>query len=118
MTKAVTVNRAERAKRALNNALNERSSANYPAILEGFSEKGIPVDEIRPRENVFTYNAWLAMGRQVRRGERGVRIVTWVDAKGRQSEGDGAATERQGFRFARNTTVFHVTQTDPIGAVH
>ena len=49
---------------ALNNAKAERSFVNYPAIIEGFIEKGISADEIQPRENVFTYNAWRALKRQ------------------------------------------------------
>jgi hypothetical protein len=42
---------------------------NYGAIFQGFMEKGIPESEILPRENVFTYHAWRALGRQVRRGQ-------------------------------------------------
>ncbi|MFJ3465903.1 ArdC-like ssDNA-binding domain-containing protein [Achromobacter spanius] len=113
MSKAVKTTRAEAAQQSLKNALNERSLANYPAIFEGFEEKGIALDDIKPRENVFTYNAWLALGRQVRRGERGVKIVTWVDAKGKHAEG-GEPEAGKAFRFPRTTTVFHVSQTDPV----
>ena len=36
------------------------------------------VSDILPRENVFTYHAWRALGRQVRRGEHGVKVTTWI----------------------------------------
>lgn len=110
-------NRAQIATEALSNALAERSLANYPAILEGFIAKGIPAEQITPRENVFTYHAWRALGRQVRRGESGVKVVTWISKQGAPagdggSEGDGA--EGKPFKFSRPVTVFHVSQTDPI----
>ena len=33
------------------------STCNYSTIFEGFAARGIPMDDIRPRENVFTYRA-------------------------------------------------------------
>jgi hypothetical protein len=53
---------------ALTRAVQGQSLSNWPAIVAGFEAKGIPADDIRPRENVFTYHAWRALGRQVRRG--------------------------------------------------
>lgn len=114
MSKALKPTRTEMAKQALQNALNERSLANYPAILEGFVEKGIALEDIRPRENVFTYNAWQALGRQVRRGEHGVKVLTWVDAKGKQVQDGTDGNDQPGYRFSRTTTVFHISQTDPV----
>lgn len=69
---------AELQTTALSRAIQGQSIANYRQIMEGFLEKGIPLAEIRPRENVFTYNAWKALGRQVRKGEHGVQITTFV----------------------------------------
>lgn len=63
---------------ALSNAINRDSIANYPAIFEGFAEKGIPESEIIPRKNVFTFNAWKALGRFVKKGEHGVKVTTWI----------------------------------------
>ena len=54
---------------SLNRAKNGDSLANYQAIMQGFADKGIAANDIIPRENVFTYNAWLALNRQVRKGE-------------------------------------------------
>lgn len=99
-------------QQALNNAKAERSLSNYPAIIEGFIEKGIPADEIVPRENVFTYNAWRALNRQVRKGEHGVKVVTWIKGK----KQDEQSQESDAFKFPRSVTVFHVTQTEPVEA--
>jgi hypothetical protein len=91
---------------SLNRAKNGDSLANYQAILQGFADKGIAANDIIPRENVFTYNAWLALNRQVRKGEHGVKVVTWIPAKDKNSESS--------FMLCRRSTVFHVSQTDPI----
>jgi hypothetical protein len=97
---------------ALRNALAERSTMNYEAILSGFAEKGIALDKVVPRVNVFTYNAWRALGRQVRKGETGVQVVTWIQGKTpvQAPPAEGAQVRR----FPRTTTVFHVSQTDEI----
>jgi len=87
---------------SLDRALRSPALTNYPAIIAEFSARGIPADQIEPRVNVFTYNAWLALGRQVRKGEHGVRICVWVDV------GEGEDTKR----IPRHSTVFHVSQTD------
>jgi hypothetical protein len=98
--------------------------SNWPAIFAGFMAKGIPEHEIRPRENVFTYHAWRALGRQVRRGEHGVKVTTFVSVKGREDK-DGIETndvdgtdrpKRGAFRRPWTATVFHLSQTDPIKA--
>ncbi len=60
---------------SLNRAKNGDSLANYQAILQGFADKGIPANDIIPRENVFTYNAWLALNRQVYEFKPGVRTT-------------------------------------------
>jgi antirestriction protein ArdC len=80
---------------------------NYGNIFAGFAEKGIA--DIRPRENVFTYAAWQALGRQVKKGEHGVQCVTWVPMTKRDDNGEAHPIGRR----PRSTTVFHVSQTDP-----
>jgi hypothetical protein len=87
------------------------SMSNYPTIYGGFTAKGIPESEIKPRENVFTYNAWRALGRQVRRGEHGVKVLTFIDCQ-KRDEDTGQLKER--FRRPSSPTVFHVSQTDEI----
>src|ERR1700719_114657 len=71
---------------ALSRATSGMSVSNYPTIYGGFIQKGIPESEIKPRENVFTYNAWRALGRQVRRGEHGVRVLTFIDCQAEERE--------------------------------
>src|SRR5580704_584134 len=86
---------------ALSRAVNGLSLGNYPAIFAGFVAKGIPETAIKPRENVFTYQAWRALGRQVRRGEHGVKVVTFVEmTKENQETG-----EKKAFRRPWTTTV-------------
>ena len=68
-------------RRRLEPALANKSEANYPTILDGFVRKGIPAADIRPRENVFTYAAWRRKGRQVMKGEHGVKIPTVIDVE-------------------------------------
>ena len=101
----------ERLATALANATQNQSVANYDAIYEGFMEKGIEEEDIIPRENVLTYDAWLAKGRQVRRGEHGVKITTWVGMSFKDEE---TGEVRPGRRRPKTTTVFHISQTDPI----
>lgn len=88
-------------REALQRARTNQSLANYPAIIAGFSARGIT--DIRPRENVLTYAAWQALGRQVRKGEKGVRVSTWLTV-----ENNG-----QRVTVPKITTVFHITQTEP-----
>jgi len=104
---------------ALTRAVSGQSLSNWPAIVAGFVAKGVPEHDIRPRENVFTYNAWRALGRQVRRGEHGVKVTTYipVDAKDRDEarETDLSKPKRRTSR-PWSATVFHISQTDPIQA--
>ncbi|HEV3256595.1 MAG TPA: ArdC family protein [Gemmataceae bacterium] len=125
MTTATMSERREQIQQeALSRAVTGQALTNWPAILHGFMAKGIPEHEIRPRENVFTYHAWRALGRQVRRGEHGVKVVTFVTTRGKEDK-DGVATndldgtdkpQRGGVRRPWTATVFHVSQTDPIEA--
>ena len=101
-------------KEALTRASTGQSFGNYPAIFSGFMARGIAEIDIEPRVNVFTYNAWKALGRQVRRGEHGVKVTTYVpcDKKTRdKATGEETVTS---FRRPKVATVFHVSQTDLI----
>ncbi len=114
---------------SLQRAISGPSLANYPLIFEGFAAKGIPEADIKPRENVFTFHAWRALGRAVRKGEHGVKICSWIpcgDAGDEPSDGgspgeDGADASTQGeTKRSRgrpvNCTVFHISQTEEIAA--
>jgi antirestriction protein ArdC len=99
---------------ALDRARTGQTMTNYPAIFVGFREKGIADSDIKPRENIFTFNAWKALGRSVRKGEHGVKVVTFIDCAGKtdidQSTGETKSTN---YRKPHTTTVFHVSQTEP-----
>jgi antirestriction protein ArdC len=88
---------------ALERARSGNSALNYQAIITGFIAKGIPSSAIIPRENVLTYGAWQAINRQVRKGEKGVKVVSWIKT-----------TDKSGLEVMRPTsaTVFHITQTE------
>src|SRR5690348_17033634 len=113
-----TRKQAELQQEALSRAVSYQALSNYPAIIQGFIDKGIPASEITPRENVFTYHAWRAKGRQVRKVEHGVRVVTWIPV-GQIGEttdielADDDAPKQQGKRPC-TAVVFHVSQTDPL----
>jgi hypothetical protein len=88
---------------ALARATQHDSMSNYPAIFAGFAAKGIPSEQIEPRVNVFTFNAWQQLGRIVEKGQTGVRITTWV-----QMDKDGET-----FKRPKTVSVFHISQTKP-----
>ncbi|KGK66385.1 hypothetical protein NB99_08970 [Xanthomonas citri pv. fuscans] len=90
------------------NAVGQSSTANYAAIVEGFLQLGIAPDDIRPRENIFTFNAWRALGRVVRKGQHGVRVVTVVPCT-KKDTNTGIEVD---VKKVRRTTVFHISQTD------
>ena len=96
---------------ALGRATTNAALTNYPAIFQGFLEKGIAEADIRPRVNVFTFNAWKALGRSVRKGEHGVKVFTFISTT-RTVEGADGEQKQVGGRVARTTTVFHVSQTE------
>ena len=102
---------------ALSRAVGNQSLTNWPAIIAGFMAKGIPEIEIKPRENVFTYQAWRALGRQVRRGEHGVKVTTFVPMDKKTADIDPETGEAKRVHLGRRAwtaTVFHISQTDAI----
>lgn len=102
-----TPKRAAMAREALHRAETGQSSSNYFVIFSGMLDKGIPESEIKPRENILTFLAWRAKGRTVKRGEKGVRVITWIPVK-RTDKKTGEETKA---RIPRNAYVFHVSQT-------
>jgi hypothetical protein len=104
---------------ALDRARTSQALTNYPAIYEGFMAKGIAEADIKPRENVFTFHAWKALGRSVKKGEHGVKVVTFITIAGKidvdQETGHVAAEVKTSNTYRRPhvTTVFHISQTEP-----
>lgn len=100
--------REQIAGEALHNAITNESTMNYETIIEGFMEMGIPAEEITPRENVFTFNAWKALGRVVKKGEHGVQVLTFIQCEKKpEKEGDDPIR----YKRQKTTTVFHISQT-------
>jgi hypothetical protein len=56
---------------ALRHELNQRAGSNDLAVILAFEAEGLT--DVRPRENVFTFNAWKACGRSVLAGQKSVR---------------------------------------------
>lgn len=94
-------------QQALANAVNQQSTMNYAAISDGFTAMGVAEEDIQPRQNVFSFHAWKALGRSVKKGEHGVRVVTFVTCVKK----DKKTGEVSSFRKPHGTTVFHVSQT-------
>jgi antirestriction protein ArdC len=107
----------------------ERAARNAEALgraQSGSSEKNEAIAEMwamdcgypNPvaRVNLLTYGAWQALGRQVRKGEHGCKLETWIpigDAPERGERDENGKLRRQAMR-RKLTTVFHEAQTDAI----
>lgn len=119
ITATANPRREQMQQEALSRAVCGQALTNWPAILRGFIAKGIPEQDIRPRENVFTYHAWRALGRQVRRGEHGIKVVTFIpadrDGPADTETAEGKKVRRKARSRPWTATVFHVSQTDPVG---
>ena len=95
---------------AYSRAVGNSSARNYATIVSGFVARGISADDITPRVNVFTYNAWKAQGRQVRKGEHGIKITTFIPIPGKKDEHGKAEIKVR----PKTAVVFHVSQLDSI----
>jgi len=95
---------------ALSRAVGSQALTNYATIYQEFGARGIPEEAIQPRINVFTFHAWKALGRSVKRGEHGVRVVTWIPVPAKIAD-DWTETRKAGKR-CKIAYVFHVSQTE------
>lgn len=111
---APRLTREQLGEQALKSALSHSGTANYDAIFDGFMAMGIAPETIKPRVNVFTFNAWIALGRVVRRGQKGVQIVSVIEDSETDSQNADATTEPR--RRFKRVTVFHESQTEPLPA--
>ena len=125
-SEAAAITRERLQAEALSRAMHGQATSNLVAIVDGFKAMGIAEADIAPRENVFTFWAWKTLGRQVRKGEHGVRVTTWVesrkalrsDARDQRSDAaDDSTKASTRSRFARPVTVFHISQTEPVSGV-
>lgn len=99
---------------ALTRATSGQSLANWPEIFRHFMAAGIPEADILPRVNVLTYRALQAKGRQVRRGEKGCKVIACMATD--HEETDDATGEKKTVTKLRpwSAAVFHRSQTDPV----
>jgi len=98
---------------ALVRAETGQTFSNYPAIFRGFMAKGIPEQDIEPRVNVLTFQAWKAKGRYVRKGEHGVKVLTYIPTETEEKKEDGSKEIKYGSR-PWAATVFHISQTEEV----
>ena len=99
-----TEKQAAQQAEALNRAKNGQSLTNEAIILEAAALKGIP-DAI-PRVNVFSFNAWKAQGRIVRKGQKALcKVTTFITIRDKD-------TDKPTGKRARSVAVFHISQTD------
>ena len=94
-------------------------SKNDALVIMAFADAGIDPDQIDPRGNVLTFNAWKAAGRSVARGATGLAVQTWIPGTGKKTD-KPAPTEdgkpaRAGGMIPKTVRLFHISQTLPIG---
>ena len=65
-----------------------------------------------PERRRSAFEAWKALGRYVRKGEHGVKVVTFIDCKSKETAPDTG--ERKVIRRPWTTTVFHISQTEAL----
>ena len=93
----------------------EPNGNDIPCITE-FAARGIPESEVEtfgPHQNVRTFNAWKALGRYVRKGEKSVKLCVWRTI---ESDGIDPATGKRkpNRKIPATACVFHVSQTEPM----
>ena len=90
---------AAMAEQSYNKAVNGRSVVNDAKVISQFAERGI---DATPRVDVFTYNIWRHQkGRQVVKGEKSVKIVTFIE-------------DKYGKKRPKTAFVFHISQTEAV----
>lgn len=99
-----TIEKQEVAMQSLKRIQESTSEANVPFVIAAFANRGIAVEDIKPKENVLTFNAWKALGRYVKKGEKGVKITTMREEK----DDKGTVTRR----YPMTACVFHLSQTE------
>ena len=72
-------------------------------IAERFGDE--EVANYDPRQNCFTYQEWKRRGFQVRKGEQGLKSITFVEKK---EHGEVVA------KYPKDVTLFYQLQVDPI----
>ena len=87
-----------------------RQSKSEAKIQAYFQALGIEADEIRPRENVLTFQGWLNKGRVVEKGQHGCKLSIWKQVPKVIKNQDGSETTKT-VNLPWYYTVFHFSQT-------
>lgn len=107
--------RAARDQDAMARGSRPLPNGNDGPCVMAFAGRGIPPDQIDtfgPNQNVRTYRAWRALGRQVRKGEKSVRLTVWRPVD--DGERDGQGNPKPARTVPVTACVFHISQTDPV----
>jgi hypothetical protein len=89
---------------------------NDAVAIMAFAECGIDPEEIEPRQNVLTFNAWKGAGRRVAKGAMSVKVTVWVPKSGKDGDEKPAKEgekKKRGGMYPKTTCLFHVSQTVP-----
>ena len=93
--------------------IQEGFSKNDALVVALFAARGYDPAAIEPRENVLTYRAWQAKGRQVCKGEKSVKISTFIPIDAKIDPATGRVLEPASSR-PWTAAVFHVSQTKAV----
>lgn len=100
-------------REALERGSRSMPNGNDMVALLAFEARGIPaqqVDTFGPNQNVYTYAAWRAKGRQVRKGEKSVKLTVWRPFGEKPDPETGKIKPER--MLPVSACVFHVSQTD------
>lgn len=88
-------------------------SGNDVFVIEAFAAAGIPPEEIDPRNNVLTFNAWKAKGRRVAKGATSLRVTVWIPVSENSKPKEGEEKKEGQRMYPTTARLFHVSQTIP-----
>ncbi len=93
------------------NRIRSGHSKNDNAVIAACAMRGYT--DAQPRENVLTFNAWKALGRHVKRGERGIAVSVWYPAAEKIDETTSEIHREYAPMKHATAYVFHISQTEP-----
>jgi antirestriction protein ArdC len=99
---------------AYKDGLNDQRIAQITARFDGYSENNaLLIAMQRPTAtDVSGFWTWKGRGRQVRKGEKGIKIFAPMNLKGEVVDAD--TEEEKQYLVFTTKTVFDIDQTDPI----
>ena len=86
-------------------------------VIRAFADADIAPEQIDPRQNVLTFNAWKALNRRVGKGAISVRVTVWIPVgdKAADEETSNDKPKRSGMR-PTTARLFQISQTVPADA--